>query len=119
MVAHDNLVAVAVNVTLLQWDGFGENIEASSHKIDIEHRVVPDHAENAFIKVSDLWRIKCNDDPSERKRFHRPFGLREAEQIILVSDKLESRGHVVVVLHVDQSVGRGGLSNLTKMNRIC
>jgi len=104
MSSHDNFVPVAVDMLLLKGDRLGQDVKTGSHKIDVQHRMIADKAEDALKVISHLGRAECNDDSRKRKRFHCALCLREAEQVVLVCDELECRRHIVVVLHVNQSI---------------
>ena len=56
MSSHDDFVSVGIDMSLLQWDRLGKNIEASTHEVNIENCMISYDAEDSFVEVAGLWR---------------------------------------------------------------
>ena len=104
MGAHDDLVAVSIDMALAQRNRLSKHIVASTEKIDEEDFVVPDEAENSLIVVASALRAESNDDPLASVCLHHTLSHRNGEQIALVSEELERRGQIAVVNDVEQTV---------------
>jgi hypothetical protein len=62
MGAHNNLMAVNIDVALHEGHWLGEDIEAGTHQINVEHLMVAHNAENAFVVVASALRAEVDHD---------------------------------------------------------
>jgi hypothetical protein len=88
MGAHNNFVAVNINVPLHQGHRFSQNVKRRSHQVHVQNFVVTYNAENALIVVTTAFRAKPNNDSLCRVGLQRAHSLTEAKHVVGVSDKL-------------------------------
>ena len=96
----------------------GQDVEAGAHEVDVEHAMVPHHAEDALVEITCLLRREADNDASGRVSLHHAFSLREGEQIVLIGDELESGRQVAVVKDIEHAIGRILDLHLAKVHRL-
>ena len=75
VLAHNHFVSVRVNMSLTQGDWLGQDVVACSDKVNIEHLMIPDHAEHSLVVVAcSLW-CECNDDSGLGVLLHCAFNV--------------------------------------------
>jgi hypothetical protein len=105
-------------VLLFNWKGLGQNIETSTHHVNIKDSVVPNKTEYSLIEVSDSRGFPSDNNARKRERLDNAFSLGEGELVVLVSHELESSWQVVVVLDLDQPISRILNCYFTKLDRV-
>jgi len=68
---------VSIHMSLAKWDRFSQNVEASSHKVDVKYLMVSNHTEDSFIEVTSLRRHESDDNSSEREGLYGSLSLGE------------------------------------------
>ena len=58
MDTHDDLMSKNINMSLHQWHWLGEDVVASTNKVNVEHVVVPHNAEDSLIVVLCCLRVE-------------------------------------------------------------
>lgn len=70
MDAHDDLMAVDVDVSLHERHWLREDVEAGTHKVHAEDIVIANNAENALVVVASGLREELDDDSCLRVRLN-------------------------------------------------
>ena len=104
---------------LLKRDGLGQDVEASTHQIDVADLVVPHDAVNSLIVVTADRRSEVDLDSHKGVGLDDSFSHRETENIEAIADELEADRQIAVVLHREQTVGRAVVLNLTERDGAC
>jgi hypothetical protein len=87
--AHNDLVAVDIDMSLHEGHRLSEHIEACTHEVDAQDLVVANNAENALIVVARALREELDDDARLRVRLDDAFDPGEAEDIGAIVEELE------------------------------
>ena len=77
MSSHDDFVSVDVHMALEERHWLGQNVEASTHQVNVKDAMVTNHAENTFVVVSSAGGFEVNNDSLARMRLDRAHVLRE------------------------------------------
>ena len=62
MDAHDNLMAIDVDVALHEGHRLGQHVVARANEVNAEDLVVADYAEDALVVALRLLRVELDDD---------------------------------------------------------
>lgn len=95
----------------------GQDIEAGSHKVDVQSLMVPDNAEYPLVVVPGSLRVELNYNSHLTLGLNGAFYFRKAEYICSVIEKLELCGLVRVVYYIQKSISALRELNLAKVNR--
>ena len=118
MDAHDNLMAIDVDVTLHEGHRLGQHVVACTDEVHAEHLVVADDAEDALVVALSLLRIELYDYSALRVRQNRPLRFREGEHVRSVIEELEGCWLVRLIDDVQQAVRRRVRLHLTELDRL-
>jgi len=88
MGAHNNFVAVNINVPLHQGHWFGQNVKRSTHQVYVQNLVVTHNAENSLIVVTATFRAKPDNNSLRRVRLQCAHSLAEAKHVVGIGYKL-------------------------------
>lgn len=118
MDAHDDLMAIDVDMTLHERHRLGQHIVACTDEVHAKHLVVADNAEDALVVALSLLRIELNDYSALRVRLNRPLRFREGEHIRSVIEELEGRRLVRLIDNVQQAVRRRVHLHFSELDRL-
>lgn len=99
MRALDNFWPEQINMSLLKRYWFGQNIEASSHKVDVDNFVIAYYAVDSLIVIAtyNWWEVDLNAD--KWVSLHNAFRHRESKDVEPIWQELEADWKVRVVVN--------------------
>jgi len=103
-------------VSLHERNWLGQDVEASTDEVHVEHFVVAHNTEHSVVIVAANLRVEADDYSAEGVWLHDAFSLREAEDVALVSNELEAGRQIGRVVHVQKAVGRALMLHFSKMD---
>ena len=72
---HDDLVSININMSLHKWHWLGQDIVASTNKVNVENKMVPYNTKDSLIVVLGCLRVEFYYYTSLRVRFYGAFCL--------------------------------------------
>lgn len=102
--AHDDLVAIDVDVALHQGNWLVEDVIAGADQIDVQDLVVPHDTVDALIVVGGGLGGEGDDDAGLRLGVDLALNLGEGENVLVVSEELEGSRQVTIVDDVEEAV---------------
>ena len=103
-------------MSLLKRNWLGQNIEASSHEINVDHLVIAYDAVDSLVVVAahDWGKVDLNADKGVS--LYNAFRHRETEDVEPIRQELEADWKVRVVVNCEQSVRAALVLHFSEVN---